>query len=257
MIDESNPAGRLFKILSDAKKRPDQEKVKVAWAIILGVEQDDAVITKAVIELYSLSHEIQSLIKMNERLNHELYLKSFSRIDRVFIPLNLSGNWNSVKAYLTEEALTRLQFCAQELSSYYAEETLSEEELAEIVRSIEALFEAVNKSSFPDVLKLTFLGEVERLRRAISMYRIRGAKGLKEAFQGTIGAVVANQYELKAASKQDSDVLDRLGELIDKLDLFTARALKLKKMLTKPIRYFLEKITDPEDVESDVIEHEI
>jgi hypothetical protein len=76
------------------------------------------------------------------------------------------------------------------------------------------------------------------------MYRIKGAKGLKEALQGTIGAVVANQDELKAASGQNPDVLKRLGDLIDKLDSFTARALKLKKMITKPIRYLLEKVTD-------------
>lgn len=246
MIDESNPAGRLHKILTLAKRRSDQEKVREVWASILEVENDDVIVTKAVVELYSLSNEIQSLIKMNEQLNHELYLKSFNSINRAFFPLNLASNWNSVKQYLSDEALTRLQFCAEQLSQFYAEDTLSEEDLGQIIEKTELLFNAVYSSSLPHTLRLSLLEEVERLRRSIAMYKIKGAKGLKEALQGTIGSVVANQEELKASSDNNPDVLKRLGELIDKLDSFTARALKLKKMLTKPILFLLEKATDPE-----------
>lgn len=246
MIDESNPAGRLHKILSEAKRRKDQEKVRAVWASVLDIEQDEVTVTKAVVELYSLSNEIQSLIKMNNQLNHTLYLKSFNQINRAFFPLNLGSSWSSVKTHLTDEALTRLQFCAEELSTFYTEDTLSDEDLTEVVEKTEALFEAVFNSSLPDVLRLSLLEEVERLRSSISMYRIKGAKGLKEALQGTIGAVVANQEELKEAAGQNPDVLQRLGELIDKLDSFTARALKLKKMVTKPIRYLLERVTNAE-----------
>ncbi len=246
MIDESNPAGRLHKILVRAKNRPDQENIRKVWATVLDVEENDVIVTKAVVELYSLSNEIQSLIKMNVQLNHELYLKSFNRINQSFFPLNLGGSWKSVKGHLTEECLTRLQFCAQELSTFYTEDTLSEKDLKEIIENTEALFESVYVSSLPDGLRLSLLEDVERLRNSIAMYRIKGAKGLKEALQGTIGAVVANQEELKETSEQNPDVIKRLGELIDKLDSFTSRALKLKKMLTKPIRYLIEKVTDPE-----------
>ncbi|VUD69051.1 hypothetical protein TDB9533_04415 [Thalassocella blandensis] len=246
MIDESNPAGRLHKILVQAKKRPDQDKVRKVWSTVLGIEEDDVLVTKAVVELYSLSNEIQSLIKMNNQLNHDLYLKSFNKINQSFFPLNLGTDWKAVKGHLTEESLTRLQFCAEELSTFYAEDTLSDEDLKEIIEKTEALFESVYASSLPDALRLSLLEEVERLRGSINIYRIKGAKGLKEALQGTIGAVVANQQDLKDTSKENPDVLKRLGELIDKLDSFTSRALKLKKMITKPIRYFLEKVTDTE-----------
>jgi hypothetical protein len=252
LIDESNPAGRLHKVLSQAKNNPDNIKVREVWSKVLELEKDDVTITKAVVELYSLSNEIQSLIKMNNQLNHELYLKSFNSINQAFFPLNLNTNWNTVKAHLTDEALTRLQFCAELLSSFYAEDTLSEEDLKQIIEKTEALFEAVYSSNLPDTLRLSLLEEVERLRNAISMYKIKGAKGLKEAMQGTIGAVVVNQDNLKSTSEDNPNVLIKLGELIDKLDSFTARALKLKKMLTQPIRFLLEKATDPEDEKNEV-----
>jgi len=246
VIDESNPAGRLHKIISEAKNNPDNLKVREVWAKVLNLENDDVIITKAVVELYSLSNEVQSLIKMNGQLNHELYLKSFNSINRAFFPLTLHANWNSVKSHLNDEALTRLQFCAELLSTFYAEDTLLEEDLKQIIEKTESLFETVYSSSLPDTLRLSLLEEVERLRSAISMYKIKGAKGLKEAMQATVGAIVVNQDDLKSASESNPDVLRRLGELIDKLDSFTARALKLKKMLTKPIYYLLEKVTDPE-----------
>ncbi|WP_348225372.1 hypothetical protein [Vibrio parahaemolyticus] len=83
------------------------------------------------------------------------------------------------------------------------------------------------------------------------MYKIKGAKGLKDALQGTIGAVVANQEELRNAADENQDVLKRLGELIDKMDSFTARALKLKTIVSKPIRYLLKSVTEPEITDSE------
>ncbi|EOX1799798.1 hypothetical protein ACPDQ8_003450 [Vibrio cholerae] len=250
MIDETNPAGRLHKILSTAKEQPDKKTVRDVWAYALNVESNDAEVTKAVVELYSLTHQIQSLIKMKEGLNHDLYLSSFSRVERALIPLNLAASWNNVKVHLSDEALTRLQFCAEELSRFYAEDSLSEEELKNIIEKTEALFNTVYSSNLPDALRLALLEEVERLRNAISMYKIKGAKGLKDALQGTIGAVVANQEELRNVANENQDVLKRLGELIDKMDSFTARALKLKTIVSKPIRYLLKSVTDPEITDS-------
>ncbi|MBF4254712.1 hypothetical protein EA007_28270, partial [Vibrio anguillarum] len=116
--------------------------------------------------------------------NHDLYLSSFSRIERALIPLNLAATWSNVKVHLSDEALTRLQFCAEELSRFYAEDSLSEEELKNIIEKIEALFDTVYSSNLPDALRFALLEEVERLRNAISMYKIKGAKGLKDALQG-------------------------------------------------------------------------
>ena len=229
------------------KGLPDKEIVRDAWAKVTDTESEDVEVTKAVVALYSLSQEIQSLIKINEKLNHELYLASFKRLEQAFFPLNLGTNWQSPKQHLTEEALTRLQFCANELCRYYSEETLSEEELADIVAKTNELFEALISSSLPDALRLALLEEIERIRSAIHMYKIRGAKGLKEALQSTMGAVIANQEEIKSQSISNSDVIERLGVLIDKLDKFTTRALKLKRALANPIRFVLEKLTDDSD----------
>ena len=41
MIDESNPAGRLHKILSFAKQQPDNKKVREVWALAIEIEEKE------------------------------------------------------------------------------------------------------------------------------------------------------------------------------------------------------------------------
>ena len=130
------------------------------------------------------------------------------------------------------------------MSRFYKEESLSKEELDDIIARTDELFEALYSSALPDALRLSLLEEIQRIRNAIAQYKIRGAKGLKEALQGTIGAVYANQVELAKASDTEKDVIERLGKLIDKIDSFTAKALKIHKIIRHPIKFILEQLDD-------------
>lgn len=243
MVDDNNPAGRLYKLLSEAKKLSDKITVAEAWSKVIGCENDPALVTQAVVQMYSLSQEIRSLICMRNDLVHNAYLHSFDKLEQAFFPLNLGANWEIAKQYLTDEALARLEFCAIELSKSYSEELLSIEDLQDIINRTDSLFDSLYKSSLPDPIRLILLEEIERIRNALNMYKITGAKGLKQALQGTIGAVVANNEELKTVSTgPNTDVIQRLGELLDKLDSFTSRAMKLKRILEKPIISLLEFI---------------
>jgi len=103
-------------------------------------------------------------------------------------------------------------------------------------------------------IRLTLLEEIERLRTALSMYKIKGAKGLKQSLQSTIGMVVANQADLSKASEKDKNVIDRLGLLIDKIDAFTAKALKVHKVLSKPYQSLLGLLVSDDNVENVVAE---
>lgn len=245
MININNPAGRYYEILRQAKAQKDDLKVRQIWAKVLAEdESDDSAITKKVIEVYQLGEEVKSLIGMSEGVNKELYLSSFPQIEKAIFPLNLNTTWKAQKQQLNDEVMTRLQFCSELLSSIYTEEQLQEEDLVQVTALIEELFNSIQNGSLEGGIKLTLLEEVERLRAALSMYKIKGAKGLKQSLQSTIGMVVANQAELSNAAKTDSDVIERLGNLIDKVDSFTAKALKVHKALTKPVRFLIGLVTD-------------
>jgi chorismate mutase len=245
VIDINNPAGRYYEILRLAKTKGDELQIRQMWAqVLLEDETDDSAITKKVIEVYQLGEEVKSLISMSDGVNKELYLSSFPQIERAIFPLNLNTTWKVQKQQLNDGVMTRLQFCSELLSSIYTEEQLQEEDLAQVTELIEELFDSVLKSSLDGGIRLTLLEEIERLRAAISMYKIKGAKGLKQSLQSTIGMVVANQAELSDVANSDPDVIERLGKLIDKVDLFTAKALKVHKALTKPVQFLIGLVTD-------------
>lgn len=249
MIDESNPAGRLHKILSEvARKNGDGIRIGDVWASALGCSANDqAEITRRLVEVYGLCEEVKNLIKFNPDLNHDLYLASFPKIERAILPAHLGQQWKNIRPNLDGEVLARLQFCTEALQNYYAEESIADDELTEIKELVHSLSNVVVDSAIPAELKLALLEELDRIRKAIELVKIKGAKGVKEALQGLVGAVVANQDGLHDLKISEPGVLQRLGKLLDKLDAFTAKALKVKRILSGPVRYVLTRITDPED----------
>jgi hypothetical protein len=248
VVDKNNPAGRLYDLLSKASARPGNQHARVVWATVLNADpKNDSEITRKVIALYQLSEEVQSIIRVVEDVNTDLYLSAFPQVEKAFFPLNLGTSWNSYQQHLDKGVMTSLQFCAELLSNRYVEEKISGEELEKITEMINELFQAIADSSLNGALRMTLLEEVERLRTALAMYQIKGAKGLKQSLQATIGMVVANQEELSDAAQSHSDVIDRLGQLIDKIDMFTSKALKVKKALTKPVSFLLELISNDSD----------
>ncbi|HCH1966146.1 TPA: hypothetical protein NKR26_002434 [Vibrio parahaemolyticus] len=248
MVDKNNPAGRLYSLLRDASAQPGKQPARVVWAKVLNADaKSDSDITRKIIALFQLSEEVQNIIRVIEDVNTDLYLSSFPQVEKAFFPLNLGASWSTYQQHLDKGVMTSLQFCAELLSTKYVEEKISDEDLEQITGMINELFQVIADSSLDSALRMTLLEEVERLRTALVMYQIKGAKGLKQSLQATIGMVVANQEELSVAAQSHSDVIDRLGQLIDKIDMFTAKALKVHKALTKPVRFLLELISKDSD----------
>lgn len=228
MIDQTNPAGRLYKILSQIKSISDNTRSLDAWAQVIGCEHNDMEVTLAVVETYELAQEVQSLIMMHESINEDLYLKSFNQLNKVFFPLNLSLSIQGVKVFLSEEVLTRLQFCAEALSHTYAEQEISSGVLGKLKQMVENLAENINQAVMPEQIKLELLKETDKAKRAIDFYPILGAKGLKEASHSLLGTVITTNEKLNRI--EDKQLLARIGQLIKQMDDISSRALR-----TKPI----------------------
>ena len=256
MFDESNPAGRLHTILKNFENQHDSATMRDIWSEALEVPSDDnASLSKAVIEVYSLSQEVKKLIKLREGDGCDIYLASFEKIEAIVLPINLNAQWHNYKKYLNSEVLTRLQFCAHYLSRFYKEESISNDEISDIKEKVEELYELIEKSTLSEEIKLILLEEMVRIKTAISYYKIKGAKGIKESLQATVGAIFANQDSLKSESDNNSEVLNRIGDLIDKLDAFTSKALKLHRIIKHPIKTLISNVTkQPEEMEPSATE---
>lgn len=247
MTDQSNPASRLHTILQTLQRNNTNSRMFEIWVTVFELPQPpDAIeVTRHLIALSELLEDVKRLIEANPNLNHQKYLSGFPNIREVINPiyLNTAGQGH-ITGYVTTEVLTRLEFCDEELQKYYAEEMLLPEDLCAIVEATNELFEIVASTVQDVTLRVTLLEGLERVRIALALYRIHGAKGLKSSLQQLLGIVVTEKEAIKTEKEKNDDVILKLGKLLDKLDSFSAKALKVHKALKKPIAFLLSLVTE-------------
>mgnify|MGYP001164772489 CR=1 FL=1 len=231
MTQNDNPAGRLYHILKEAKEKPGGNSTGQVWAEVLNADTGDKYeILKRVSSLQTLVKETELLIESRSDLNTNLYLRSFPRIRSVTSGENLAASWSNYQNNITDETLTRLEFCSEVLSHTSAEETITEEELETIKKEVEELRSSIHESNINFELKVIILDQVEAIRRSIEEYKIRGIKSLKNALEANIGSIIVHQDLYKKS--EEKELIEKLGELIDKIDTVTSKILKVKKVIS-------------------------
>ncbi len=246
MTIETNPASRLHTLLTALLQGDPKERVLDAWARVLDVsERQDIEVSRRLVLLNDLLDDAEQSIKLNPALNHKIYLSCFPQVRTVFSPLHIQTSREGVIVpHLTPEVMARLEFCAEALQQGWSEVEIAPDDLQAISNDLNALVESVAASTIDVRLRKALLEALEGVRLSISLYRIYGAKGLKKNLQGLFGLVFTERTELKKEAEANAGVIDRLGKLMDKIDSAAAKALKIHKALTKPIRFLIGLVTD-------------
>lgn len=249
MYDRTNPAGRLHDILQEAAEKKDNNaSAQRVWAAIFGIDANDKEgVLERLIELHELTREVRTLIASSPGAPQELLLQYFPKIENSFLELGLDTPWHSIGPRYDRPALDSLKFCAEMLKNTHAEEPIDEEELDKISSDVEILLESIIKSSMPDVLRVALSEEMEKIRKALAMVRIRGAKGVKEALQSLVGAVVAHREEFKQQQDESKEILQRIAKLMSNLDNIVTKSMKLYKAITSPVQTLFLKFASNED----------
>lgn len=253
MNTESNPASRLHALLKQVVSGDPKKRMLDVWAEVLAVEdRHDVEVARSLVMLNEMLDDTERTIKLNPKLNHAVYLSCFPQIRTVFSPMHLQSSREGLAiSHLTSEVLARLEFCAEALREEWSEVDLTPDELKAISEDLSDLIERVASSDISPALRKNLLEVLETARIAISLYRVYGAKGLRKNLQSLFGFVYTERTALRKEAETNSDVLEKLGKWIDRIDSASAKALKVHKALTKPIRFLLELITNASDDNSD------
>lgn len=234
MVKKDNPAGRLYTILREVERQNEKEQTRKAWANVFGVpESNELEILRALIDMQVLVEETESLIANNDQLNSDLFLKSFNLLRRAVSAQNLANPWKTYKAGLTVDAMTRLEFCAEVLSATHQEDLLTNEEIDQLKKSLEELLEFTEGLEIDFELKVFVLSKLELIRRGIFDYRVNGASALRSVVESIIGSTITESEKYHEIKENHSDVLHRLGILLDKIDGLMSKALKVNKVISK------------------------
>jgi hypothetical protein len=178
-----NPAARLHAVLLLAKNI-NTSNIRIGFATVLGVPTDDlGQIQRLLGFLSAEADEVARLLKTLGELGHyETYIESLPSIKKTVEIEGFTAPWPTFRDNLIRhQDLISLRHCAFVLSSQYSEKTVPEDDLKEWLERVNKLYEEVDGSDMDARLKVLILSSLERIRRGIREYKVRGIKALRDA----------------------------------------------------------------------------
>lgn len=244
---KNNPAGRLHDLLQLAQRQPPKEPARKAWAQVFGVAPEETgLLLQMLADLINLMSETKASIERLDDVDHRIYLKPFVKIERFFSQVNLDAGWEHWKAQLDEPTLYGLQFAADRLSRVSGSTTIAQEDIHSIQAELEQFVESVLASDLPQGLKALFLRNLESIRHALLVYRIRGVEGLEHELERAVGSLMLNQTEIpptgsKSTSRTFWERFFVVVERINKAVTLTRGAKELAGPAVQAISHLLDK----------------
>lgn len=237
MNDALNPAGRLLVLLKSALPGDPNQQMTSVWATLFDLpEPTEMSVVRCLIAMADCIDETKRLLGTREGINLVLYTSEFSSIEAAIAPGVLRQNrQQTLIPHLQPTVLTRLEFCAEELRRFYQEEPIPAEDLSAIQSAVEDLFKQIFESDIDSHLRIVLLEELEKLRAAIVIYRVRGAKGLADACRSLVGTLVTQGSNEAAATPEARPLLRKFAQIIKQVADVTKNAMSIYKALQGPV----------------------
>lgn len=224
MTSRNNAAGRLHNILTQAIGIGNIPTFQV-WAKVLDVaEGDKTELFRRIFQLHNLVDEVKTKITGFNGINNQLYLSRLPIIENVVKATNYDAVWDNYKPQLNEATMLNLEYCAEALAQY-DEQAINEDELTKLTQDIHELSERLHSSELHDDLKTVILEQIEVIRRAISEYKIRGAKGIRDEVAYCYGKTL-QLYGLFDTHRDKEEVMS-LWSILSRADNLSTVAMNL------------------------------
>ena len=228
---EGNPAYRLNRVLSEAARQDTGKTTKVAWATVFGVRPDDTMaIFHCLILLSNLVAEVESRIGEMEHINHGFYLQNFPKIKQALSHTNLDAGWGEPRRFLDEATLRDVAFCGERLKEQFGDAEVSQDDLKDLLSSLENLIEEVKGSRIDAELKSALSRLLAVLDRAIREYRFTGASGLRAALSRALGELFLSWLKSEEKDRNDG-VWAKVRLYLVRIDSVLARVLRYKPVI--------------------------
>ena len=174
----TNPAGRLYGILSSALRQPTNIPLRQVWATVFGLKPDKPrEILACLVELLELLDFAESEVSQIPGIDRALYLEPFPPIRSALTMLNLDQAWQAAASKLNPTVMKGLQYCSDSLSRFRTD-GVPLDELGALRSEIDSLYTNVSKSEIDADLKKVLLNLAESMRRSVVEFELRGTIGM-------------------------------------------------------------------------------
>lgn len=203
-VKNDNPAGRLYEILIIAKSQSPQSAL---WEVLSKALNASNPIDfhKRLVYFKELVTEVRQIVENQQDINKELYLSHYAQIENLVNARNYDLRWSDLSNVLNEPALTNIAHIAEVLPPDYRENIIEETVLNDLIFSIEENIKCVKESNLIPELKRIIIDQLNLILSSIYAYKIKGARGLKEALTTCLGEIILN-YKLFEEAKNTEEV---------------------------------------------------
>jgi len=230
-MESNNPAKRLYEVL-DATRGGGDTPLLMFWAKYLGSSEDYAGRVRIHFDVVQLVQECRRLIEGLGEVDKPLFLEPLDTIETALEACGTRGSCIQLINNIPDTALTALRFCDEILKRTMGEQLIEEQDLGNLHSDVESLISRIVDMSLPQEFKTILIDGLEEIRRAIILYRLLGAAGLKRAFESNLvmAARFRDQIENMPGSEDNRDVGRDFFKILSALDSILAAALKGKQL---------------------------
>lgn len=235
---KTEPAGRLFDIFKEARTKPATDSSRKVWSSIFGVpENETGTILKMLADLIQLTHETKAKIEQLDDIDHQLYLKPFTKIEQILSKINLDAGWQQWKDQIDETTIYGLQICSDKLNRITNYTKIKNDELDKIRKSLAELTDMVLEADLHTSLKQLLIRNLERLRQSLISYRIKGIEGIEQEVALNFGSVLLYREEIREKTETDENktLWQRYFSFLSRLNIILATAKNIKQLTGEEI----------------------
>ena len=218
-VESNNPVTRLYNILEAAMKQPGTNAIRFVWADVLGIPRENPeLVLSAISDLMWLYQDTRTHILNMKDVNREDYITFLNNVELVIYSFNIDKQWQSIKGKLTETTMQALKYASNSATNENPTKPPTLNELNNILKELTDIRLKILDLEFDsNDLKLLLVNYLDGLSSAITLYNIKGEKGLKVAIDAAFGGLFLNQDLIAEEFKGDKKKRVAINKLISTL----------------------------------------
>ncbi|HNA82509.1 MAG TPA: hypothetical protein PLQ64_08570 [Thiobacillaceae bacterium] len=220
-----NTAGRLLAIHNKltSKHRDDKAQLVAVWGDVFDLPSDAPNLDDEVVTcLQALRSEIDLLSSTLHSIGADtsLYNTGLSRLRGIASPSQIHAQWGGHRESISRSENQLTLGWAEWALRDESEEDMEQEDFEALKKELNSLEDSVLATNMSPYLRNFVKRQLDVIRSALKIYRIRGVRPIEEALQRVAGTITIERGRVEAeqvgASEETLSVLARAGVFIEK-----------------------------------------
>ncbi|MDV4150557.1 hypothetical protein R0131_06885 [Clostridium sp. AL.422] len=210
MVLSTNPAVRLYEILSESKEfcsnnTKKQSRFRTVESVLAQVFDldinDDEKIFKSIIQIIQMIENIKKLTNKIESNSKDELVKSLTNFEKRIMALGLDDDIHKLDIIITKEILISINGLALALDVCNQYKSVEEENLIKFKEKIQILIEELEEVEVNEELKDFINNVLSDLYHKIEEYKVYGIDGLKISIEQGLGSIMLNNKICEETAK--------------------------------------------------------